>query len=97
MTVRPRTGRRLAVLGILAGLMLICWRAWAQAPRRLPPIKPPPAYPNVRYGPHDRNVLDVWRARPDPGPTRRARRWSCSSTAAGSGRGTSRASPPGWS
>jgi acetyl esterase len=66
MTVRLLTGRRLAASGVLAGLMLVCWGAWAQPPRQPAPIKPPPAYPNVRYGPHDRNVLDVWRAKPDP-------------------------------
>jgi acetyl esterase len=67
MTVRLLAGRRLAASGVLAGLMLVCWRAWAQPPRPPAPIKPPPAYPNVHYGPHDRNVLDVWRAKPDPG------------------------------
>jgi acetyl esterase len=67
MTVRPFSGRRLATFGIVVGLMLVCWRTWAQSPRRPAPIKPPPAHPNVRYGPHDRNVLDVWRAKPDPG------------------------------
>src|SRR5262249_50086176 len=67
MTVRLFTVRRLAVFGLLLGTMLICWRAWAQAPRLPAPIKPPPAHRNVRYGLHERNVLDVWRAKPVPG------------------------------
>jgi acetyl esterase len=67
MTVRWSSGRRLAEFGVLFGVMLVCWRAWAQSPRRPAPPKPPPAYPNVRYGPHERSVLDVWRARPKPG------------------------------
>src|SRR5689334_2127093 len=67
MTVHPPTGRRLAVFGVLLGLTLIGWRVWAQTPRLPAPPKPPPAHPDVHYGPHDRNVLDLWRARPDPG------------------------------
>ena len=64
MTVRPPSGRRLASFGIWIGLLLICWRAWARPPRLPAPPKPPPAHSNVHYGPHERNVLDVWRARP---------------------------------
>jgi len=70
MTVRPPSGRHLAAFGVLAGLVLVCWQVWAR-PLRLPaPPKPPPAHPNVRYGPHERNVLDVWRAKPAPGRPR---------------------------
>src|SRR5579883_1953871 len=67
MTVRWSSGRRLAELGLLFGMMLVCWHAWAQAPRRPAPPKFPPAHRDVRYGPHERNVLDLWRARPRPG------------------------------
>ena len=67
MTVRPPAGRWMAVLGALFVLLLVGWRVWAQTPRLPAPLKPPPAHPNVHYGPHDRNVLDVWRARPAPG------------------------------
>ena len=32
-------------------------------------VKPDPDYPDVRYGPHERNVLDFWRAQaPGPAP-----------------------------
>ncbi len=59
----PPTGgvRRIARLdaGLLADL--------GAAPRLAAPIKPPPAHRNVRYGPHDRNVLDLWRAKPKLG------------------------------
>jgi acetyl esterase len=67
MTVRSLSGRPMAVVGVLFGLTLVCWSVWAQPPRRPGPLKPPPAYPNVRYGPHERNVLDVWRAIPAAG------------------------------
>src|SRR5215469_11191212 len=67
MTVRLFTARRVAAAGLSLVLLVACWRAWAQPPRRLGPIKPLPAHRNVRYGPHERNVLDVWRARPRPG------------------------------
>ena len=67
MTVRLLSGRRLAASGVLAGLMLVCWRAWAQPPRPPAPSSRRRLIPNVHYGPHDRNVLDVWRAKPDPG------------------------------
>jgi acetyl esterase/lipase len=67
MTVRPPSGRRPAAFGVLVGLLLVCWRVWAHPPRLPAPPKPPPAHPNVHYGPHERNVLDVWRAKPARG------------------------------
>jgi acetyl esterase len=67
MTVRLFTARRLAWAGLLLGMTLVCWRTWAQAPRLTAAIKPPPAHRNIRYGPHERNVLDLWRAQPKPG------------------------------
>ena len=70
MTVRPPSGRRPAAFGVLLGLVLVCWQVWAR-PLRLPaPPRPPPAHADVRYGPHERNVLDVWRAKPVPGRAR---------------------------
>jgi acetyl esterase/lipase len=69
MTVRLFTARRLAVAGLLFGTLVACWRTWAQPPRLPVAIKPPPAHRNVRYGPHERNVLDVWRAKPKAGAT----------------------------
>src|SRR5438105_2450457 len=67
MMVRPQDRRRMAVLGFLAALVLVCWRSWAQPPRRPVPAKPEPDLANIRYGPHDRNVLDLWKAKPKPG------------------------------
>lgn len=69
MTVRRFGTRRPVVLGVLIGFALVCWRTWGQTPRLSAPIKPPPAYRGVRYGPHERNVLDLWRAIPGPGRT----------------------------
>lgn len=66
MMVGSWPGRRLAALAVGAGLLLVTWQVVAQAPRWPAPIKPPPASRNVRYGPHERNVLDFWCARPDP-------------------------------
>ena len=44
-------------------LALTCFvPAWAQTQKKGPP-KPPPDLANVAYGPHERNVLDLWRAK----------------------------------
>lgn len=67
MTVRPPSGRRLAAFGALFALLLLGWRVGAGPPRLPAPPKPPPAHPNVHYGPHERNILDLWRAKPEPG------------------------------
>jgi acetyl esterase/lipase len=68
MKARPQARRRLAALGIVAGLVAVCWQSWAR-PARLPqPPKPDPDLANIRYGPHDRNVLDIWKARSRAGP-----------------------------
>lgn len=40
----------------------------ATAPRREAPPLPPADHENVRYGPHERNVIDLWLA-PSAGPT----------------------------
>jgi acetyl esterase len=66
MMVGPRTRRRVG-LATLAGLVLLSWRSWAQAPPLpdFPKLKPDLA--NVRYGPHERNVLDLWKAKPRAG------------------------------
>ncbi len=66
MTSRPRPVRRLAATGALTLLVLVTWRVAAGPPLLPAPPKPPPAHRNVRYGPHERNVLDLWRARPTP-------------------------------
>ena len=64
MTVRPQARRRLAAFGVLCALVLVCWRSWAQPPRLPEPSKPEPDFANIRYGPHERNVLDLWKAKP---------------------------------
>lgn len=47
--------------GCLSVVMLLsAFTALAQQPRPQPPA---PDYANVRYGPHERNVLDVWLAK----------------------------------
>jgi acetyl esterase len=67
MMVRPQTRRRMAAFAVLGALVLLSWRSWAQTPR-LPDLpKPEPDFANIRYGPHERNVLDLWRAKPRSG------------------------------
>lgn len=57
-----RRSRRLAVLGALALLALISIAGGAQVLKNLDPDKPAPDVAGLRYGPHDRNVMDVWKA-----------------------------------
>jgi acetyl esterase/lipase len=66
MKVRPQTRRRLAAFGVLAGLILVCWRTWAHPQYPPEPTKPEPDRANIRYGSHDRNILDLWKAKPKP-------------------------------
>jgi acetyl esterase len=68
MRVRPRR-RRAAVLALLVLLLLVGWRSWGRPFALLYPAKPAPDQANLRYGPHERNVLDVWKAKPQPGQT----------------------------
>jgi acetyl esterase/lipase len=70
MTSHPRA-RRAAALGLLVLLCLVSWRTWGGPFSLFDPAKPPPDIANLRYGPHERNVLDLWQAKskPDaPGP-----------------------------
>ena len=67
MTVRPQPRHRLAAFVVLGVLVLVCWRSWARPPHRPAPAKPEPDWANLRYGPHDRNVLDLWKAKPKSG------------------------------
>jgi acetyl esterase len=69
MMAGQQAGRRTAAFGIVLGLALVCWRTWAEPPRHQEPFKPKPDFANLRYGPHDRNVLDLWKARPRAGTT----------------------------
>jgi len=68
MMAHPRTRRR-AVLGLIVLLCLISWRTWGRPLPLFEPIKPQPDIANIRYGPHDRNVLDLWQAKRKPGET----------------------------
>ena len=43
---------------VTGGLLVVDQPTWAQE-------KPAPTYADVRYGPHERNVLDVWQAEAD--------------------------------
>jgi acetyl esterase/lipase len=52
-------------------LLILLPSAWlAQEPRQsAAPVKPKPDQENLRYGPHERNVLDLWLAKSDrPAP-----------------------------
>jgi acetyl esterase/lipase len=73
---REKTLRRadefLASLGYLKGeptVQVPAAGAGAPQPARARPQLPPPTHADVRYGPHERNVLDFWQARSDrPAP-----------------------------
>ncbi len=67
MMADPRARRTAA--GLIVLLCLISWRTWGRPLGLFEPIKPQPDMVNVRYGPHDRNVLDVWQAKPKPAET----------------------------
>ena len=66
MKAHSRT-RRAAVLGSLVLISLISWRTWGRPLGLFEPTKPVPDIADIRYGPHDRNVLDLWQAKPKPG------------------------------
>ena len=66
MSWRPRS-RRLAVLGVLGLLVLASIEGAAQVRQHLDPNRPRPDVADLRYGPHARNVLDLWKAPVPPG------------------------------
>jgi acetyl esterase len=55
------------MLGILLVTSLVSWRSWGRPLRLFDLIKPRPDFGNMRYGPHERNVLDLWKAKPSGG------------------------------
>jgi acetyl esterase len=61
MNARPQT-RHVVVLGLLVVFLLTTWRTWGRPLGLFELVKPSPDAVNIRYGPHDRNVLDLWRA-----------------------------------
>ena len=66
-------------LAVAVALWLAAARPPAAAARKANAARPKPDLADVKYGPHERNVLDLWKAKSTGRP-----RWSCSSTAAGS-------------
>jgi BD-FAE len=54
-------------IGLAAAIMLLVIEpAFAQAKaKQKGEVKPPPDMANVSYGPHERNVMDVWKAKSD--------------------------------
>jgi acetyl esterase len=62
-----RRNRRAIMLGILLVTSLVSWRSWGRPLRLFDLIKPRPDFGNMRYGPHERNVLDLWKAKPSGG------------------------------
>jgi acetyl esterase/lipase len=66
MIRHPRI-RRLVTLGGMSMFVLVA----LQARRFADPERPPPTIANIRYGFHERNVFDIWKAKPkgnDSGP-----------------------------
>jgi acetyl esterase/lipase len=61
-----RRARRAAALALLVSLSLISWGTWVRSFSLFEPTKPRPDIANIRYGPHERNVFDLWQARPKP-------------------------------
>jgi acetyl esterase len=62
-----RWGRRRALWGVIAALALLFWTGWARPFRQPDRVTLPPDYRNIHYGPHERNVFDLWKAKPQPG------------------------------
>jgi acetyl esterase len=61
--------RRAAVVAVLALLFLAGWRTFGRSFKLLEPTYPAPDVADMRYGTHERNVLDVWKAKPRPAQT----------------------------
>jgi acetyl esterase/lipase len=55
------------VAGAIVLVALVSWRVPARSLFAPEPAKPQPDFANVRYGPHARNVLDIWKAKPAAG------------------------------
>lgn len=59
---RPKPLRPLFVGTLVAAGVTVYWVSTCHAQTRM---KPPPTQQNVKYGPHERNVLDFWQATSD--------------------------------
>jgi acetyl esterase len=63
--MKLRRQARWVALVLVCGLLLLAtWRTWA---RPFPPPRPAPDLTDIRYGPYERNVLDLWHASPEQG------------------------------
>jgi len=70
LSMRKSGSRRIHRLLILTGLGLVLvagLRTWGRPLGLLERYRPRPDVADLRYGPFDRNVLDVWQARPGQG------------------------------
>jgi acetyl esterase len=67
MLVRPRNRRVVMALGVVVVLVLASWRSWGRPLMLFERAKATPDVANMRYGPHDRNVIDLWKAKPQSG------------------------------
>ncbi len=52
---------------VLLVLLLAGWRSWGGSFGLFGPTKPSPDLADAQYGPHERNVLDIWKAKPQGG------------------------------
>src|SRR5580693_5200211 len=68
MSKRLRS-RRAAVVALLVLLCLAGWRSFGRSFGLLSPTRPTPDVADLRYGPHERNLLDIWKAKPQAGQT----------------------------
>jgi acetyl esterase len=57
--------RRIPVALALAAVLLQPATPWAQGKKKAAADKPAPDLANVKYGSHERNVLDLWKAKSD--------------------------------
>jgi acetyl esterase/lipase len=62
--LRRRPGAALALIILLC---LAGWRSWGRSFGLFKPTKPAADLTDLRYGPHERNVLDLWKVKPHPG------------------------------
>src|SRR5438094_3939934 len=60
---RKSWGIHLGTLALVLGLAP--WPAGAQPANKTAGAKPKPDVQNAKYGPHERNVIDLWKAKSD--------------------------------
>src|SRR5437764_14611850 len=62
---QPRRVLGLVALVAACALILAAWPVGAQPENTAARSKPKPDVQNAKYGPHQRNVLDLWKAKSD--------------------------------